>query len=205
MNFALNEHIATTDDLKRQRILESATGVFLSYGFQRTTMDDIARAAEMSRPALYLLFRNKTDIYRAIAQQVFAAALASADRAFSTDRPLAERLEAMLEDAVYAMLARFQNSPHGAEVMDAKVNLAGDLVEEWVRGMIDMLEAALNREAQAGAIDLAARGYTARGLAELFWDAVEGAKTRVSDIDSQRRSTRMIIRLIAEAVAPRQR
>ena len=37
--------------------------VFLAYGFARTTMDDIARAADMSRPALYLLFKNKTDIY----------------------------------------------------------------------------------------------------------------------------------------------
>ena len=40
--------------------------VFLAYGYSRVTMDDIARAAEMSRPALYLLFRNKAEIYRAI-------------------------------------------------------------------------------------------------------------------------------------------
>ena len=56
----------TIDDPKRARILERAMKVFLAYGFARTTMDDIARAAEVSRPALYLLFRNKTDIYRAI-------------------------------------------------------------------------------------------------------------------------------------------
>ena len=40
--------------------------VVLAYGYSRTTMDDIARAAEMSRPALYLLFRNKAEIYRAM-------------------------------------------------------------------------------------------------------------------------------------------
>ncbi len=45
--------------------------VFLAYGYQRVTMDDIARAAEVSRPALYLLFRNKADIYRAIGERMF--------------------------------------------------------------------------------------------------------------------------------------
>ena len=54
-------------DPKRLRVLEGAMKVFLAYGFARTTMDDIARAADMSRPALYLLFRNKSEIYRAIA------------------------------------------------------------------------------------------------------------------------------------------
>jgi AcrR family transcriptional regulator len=63
---SLLEHIEDSTT-RRARILVGAMKVFLAYGFQRTTMDDIARAAEISRPALYLLFRNKTDIYRALA------------------------------------------------------------------------------------------------------------------------------------------
>ena len=47
--------------------------VFLAYGYSRVTMDDIARAAEVSRPALYLLFRNKADIYRAIGAMLLDA------------------------------------------------------------------------------------------------------------------------------------
>ena len=39
-------------DPKRARILDGAMKVFLAYGFSRTTMDDIARAADISRPAL---------------------------------------------------------------------------------------------------------------------------------------------------------
>ena len=56
----------TDPDPKRARILDGAMKVFLAYGYSRVTMDDIARAAEISRPALYLLFKNKADIYRAI-------------------------------------------------------------------------------------------------------------------------------------------
>ena len=58
--------------------------VFLAYGFARTTMDDIARAADMSRPALYLLFRNKGQIYRAIAATMLEDSLLKADRALSS-------------------------------------------------------------------------------------------------------------------------
>ena len=50
---------------RHRAVLHAAFNTFVSYGFKRTTMADIADAAGMSRPALYLLFKNKTDIFRA--------------------------------------------------------------------------------------------------------------------------------------------
>ena len=47
---------------KRAQILDQAMDLVMRYGYSRVTMDDIARAAGMSRPALYQFFRNKTDI-----------------------------------------------------------------------------------------------------------------------------------------------
>ena len=52
----------TSQDSRRAHVLASASKVFLAYGFAKATMDDIARAAEMSRPAVYLHFKNKTEI-----------------------------------------------------------------------------------------------------------------------------------------------
>ena len=51
--------------LKRQRAADAALTVFQRYGFARTTMADIADAAGISRPALYLLFPNKEEIFAA--------------------------------------------------------------------------------------------------------------------------------------------
>jgi AcrR family transcriptional regulator len=48
---------------KKSRILAAARSVFLSYGFKRVNMNDIAEAAGMSRPALYVLFKNKEEIF----------------------------------------------------------------------------------------------------------------------------------------------
>jgi AcrR family transcriptional regulator len=50
-------------DDKKSRILAAARSVFLRYGFKRVNMNDIAEAAGMSRPALYVLFRNKEEIF----------------------------------------------------------------------------------------------------------------------------------------------
>ena len=58
------------DDGKRGAILKAAFEVFITYGFRKTSMDDIARAAGMSRPGLYQLFANKTDIFRALVREI---------------------------------------------------------------------------------------------------------------------------------------
>jgi AcrR family transcriptional regulator len=50
-------------DDKKSRILAAARSVFLSYGFKRVNMNDIAEAAGVSRPALYVLFKNKEEIF----------------------------------------------------------------------------------------------------------------------------------------------
>jgi AcrR family transcriptional regulator len=50
-------------DNKKSRILAAARSVFLRYGFKRVNMNDIADAAGMSRPALYVLFKNKEEIF----------------------------------------------------------------------------------------------------------------------------------------------
>ncbi|MDP3896627.1 MAG: helix-turn-helix domain-containing protein [Mesorhizobium sp.] len=193
--------VLAADDQKRQRILEGAKKMVLSYGYQRTTMDDIARAADMSRPALYLLFRNKTDIYRAIAQSYFDAALAEARGALAADGPLEARLVALFEDSVLAMLADFAKSPHGAEILDMKFSLASDLVADWLAAMTGELETAIASEAERLGIDLAARGFTARGLAELYWDAVEGMKARLQEPDDIRAAMRALSALVARAVS----
>jgi AcrR family transcriptional regulator len=63
-------------DPRRQAILKAAFDAFCSYGFRRTSMEDIARGANMSRAALYLHYRNKEDIFRSLAQFYYDDAVA---------------------------------------------------------------------------------------------------------------------------------
>ena len=54
-------------EMRRNDIVDAAEKLFFSRGYENVTMDDIAKELEMSRAALYLSFKNKEDIYAAIA------------------------------------------------------------------------------------------------------------------------------------------
>jgi TetR/AcrR family transcriptional regulator len=54
-------------ELRRNEIVDAAEKLFFSRGYENVTMDDIAKDLEMARATLYLSFKNKEDIYAAIA------------------------------------------------------------------------------------------------------------------------------------------
>jgi AcrR family transcriptional regulator len=55
--------------IRRVQIMDAAEAVFLERGIAQTTMAEIARAATISKGALYLVFERKEDLYLAIAQR----------------------------------------------------------------------------------------------------------------------------------------
>ena len=61
---------------KQQRVLTAAKAVFLRYGFRRVTMQDIADEVGISRPALYLVFPNKEEVFKAAVLQMANESLA---------------------------------------------------------------------------------------------------------------------------------
>lgn len=54
---------------KRRQIVEGARAVFLSQGFDAASMNDIARAAGVSKGTLYVYFENKEELFEAIVEQ----------------------------------------------------------------------------------------------------------------------------------------
>jgi TetR/AcrR family transcriptional regulator, acrAB operon repressor len=54
----------------RRRILDAARGVFARQGVTRTTLEQIARAAGVTRGAIYWHFADKTELFYAMREQV---------------------------------------------------------------------------------------------------------------------------------------
>jgi AcrR family transcriptional regulator len=57
------------DSAKRQQIIQGAHAVFLAQGFDAASMNDIARAAAVSKGTLYVYFQNKEQLFQAICSQ----------------------------------------------------------------------------------------------------------------------------------------
>ncbi len=55
---------------RRQQILVAAKRVFSAKGFNKTTMEDIAKVAELSPGTLYLYFKNKDELYASLSLRI---------------------------------------------------------------------------------------------------------------------------------------
>jgi len=60
---------------KRDIIINAAEGQFVRFGFRKTTMEDIAKAAGIGKATLYYYFKSKEDIFAAMAEQVAQACI----------------------------------------------------------------------------------------------------------------------------------
>jgi len=63
--------LAERDSARRAAIVDAAKTCFLRFGYAKTSLDDIAREAGVSRPLLYRKYANKEAIFSAVYDAVF--------------------------------------------------------------------------------------------------------------------------------------
>ncbi len=57
------------ESAKRRQIVEGARQIFLAHGFDAASMNDIAKAAGVSKGTLYVYFQNKEQLFEAIVHE----------------------------------------------------------------------------------------------------------------------------------------
>jgi AcrR family transcriptional regulator len=196
----LNDVLELVADRKRARIMEAALKLGLAHGYARTTMDDIARAAEMSRPALYLLFRNKIEIYRKIASLTMQGCVETTRAALMAGGSFCQKLERAINEAMLERLRPFIESPYGIELLDLKTSLAADLVENWRHDVCALFAEAVRDEAQANGVDLATRGLSPEKFATMLMDALEGMRMRLPDVEARRDAATTLVKIVSRAL-----
>ncbi|MFW8594787.1 TetR/AcrR family transcriptional regulator [Cribrihabitans neustonicus] len=187
-------------DSKQQAILTSAWAAFSAYGFRKTSMDDIAKGAGVSRPALYLHFKNKEAIFRALVQVYYGAALADVRAALAGEGTLVERLEAAFAaqggEAMEAMLS----SPHGLELFEAGMSVAAEEISAGEEGLRDIYARWLEDEACEGRAVLSS---SAEEIAAAFCAAMKGVKHTASGFPAYRSGVRQLARLFGAGLTPK--
>jgi TetR/AcrR family transcriptional repressor of mexJK operon len=179
----------------RERILSAAFARFAQYGFRRTSMEDIAGEAGVSRAALYLQFRNKQEIFHSLAGQLHAQALTEAAGALAGPQPLAERLHAAVEAKSLRFVEIASGSPHGSELLDESSRLCGDVAAQSEERFRELVAGVLRQAARRGEIDLATVALGAAEAADLFVRTVSGLKGRGVTVETYRRRLAGLVRL----------
>ena len=78
---------------RRSAVLGSALTTFARFGYRKTSMDEVARSARISRPGLYFLFASKEELFRAAVVRGLDKDLVDVERILGeSDQPLAERI-----------------------------------------------------------------------------------------------------------------
>ena len=112
------------DSAKRRQIVDGARAVFLSQGFDAASMNDIARAAGVSKGTLYVYFRHKEQLFEAIVDQECEA---QAEGIFDLD-PSDHDVEAVLTRLGLAYV-RFLCRPEKASAIRTVIAIAERMPE----------------------------------------------------------------------------
>lgn len=178
-------------DERRVALLQAAIGVFFRYGLHKTSMDDVARAAGISRQGLYRHFSSKEELFGETVRFVVNDALHRAIAALDDDD---EALPARLEAAVLAWsglhFSHLSTSAHVAEILAAAAGPLGDTVEEARRRFADAIARALR---QSGVAETA---KDAKERALTLEAAATGIKHSTTDVTRFVRDLRVCIRVV---------
>lgn len=85
-----NEKISRKEretQLRRQIILEAAEKLFLSKGYEHTTMDEIANEAEFSKGTVYKYFMSKDELYIAIGNKAYELIIEYTEKYTEKEKP----------------------------------------------------------------------------------------------------------------------
>ena len=127
---------AEPSDARRESLLQAAIGVFLRYGYKKTSMDDLARAADLSRQGLYLHFATKEALFK-------EAVIQLSRQSRVTMRAALKREDLTIEERLLGAFVAFKSHAGGEmprehldELLLTATQLVGPVIEELEQTVI---------------------------------------------------------------------
>lgn len=160
-------------EFRRTEIVDAARTVFARNGFAQGIMDEIAREAGMAKGTVYLYFRSKTEIYKAVLDRDMKALTKSTLERIDAAKGLKEKIVAFT-------LARLENAEARKEFFRIMDSAQGNLTmtrsqyREFLHEPVERLAAAIEQALRAGEI----RNVPAEKVAWLIADMTRGTIQR---------------------------
>lgn len=180
---------------RQDAILDAAFSAFAAYGYRRTTMEDIAHNAGLSRTALYQHFRSKEDIVRSLTVRHFGQTAVAMEAALNIPGQSTEQaLYACFVAKDGKIMDVAMSSRHGAELLDASHSVSSDVVRAGNARAADVLASWIET-----------RGFppemgSATSLASIIMAALYGLKSTSRTLAEFRAGEAQLATLIARAL-----
>lgn len=182
------------------RVLEAARTVFSRYGFHRASMAEVAKAAGVSRAALYLNFADKTALFRALADLIVSESLAAAEAAWDDRDELPANLRAAILAKDLPIYRLLHSSPHGVELLSADAEVTASAARKLESGFADILAGRAEILEKAGTAEFSAFGG-ARRFGDLVAKLTAGLKTEMRCEEAYLESIASLCQVVGKAAA----
>lgn len=133
----------------KTRILDATMLVFRRHGFRRSSIEQVAEAAGLTRQALYHHFESKEALFRAVIERVHESAIAAEDSAVAAAEAaggnLGDILAAGMTARISTMIASLDSSPHIEELYSEHLVHARDLYQTYAARHTERVAATVAR------------------------------------------------------------
>jgi TetR/AcrR family transcriptional regulator, regulator of autoinduction and epiphytic fitness len=188
----IEEYRASVRERNRQAILNAALHIFLEQGYDRTTLEQVARAASVSTATLYKRFPSKAELFGAIMEQAWATDTLDLDAALANDtldaalRHIGMSYTRLLRNPIMLPLFRLiiAEAPRFPE-------LGSELYRRGKEPFLTVLHVYFERQTNAGAlqiddIPLATRQFLGMINDVIFWPRLLIPELNVDDAEVER-------------------
>jgi TetR/AcrR family transcriptional regulator, transcriptional repressor of aconitase len=149
------------DGERRRAILDAALFCFTRFGYAKTSLDDIARRANLSRPLLYRKYKNKEDIYSAVYDDVFDARYPIAEQILAGPGSRRDKLLRIYEVLCVETWALVMDAPMAQEFYDACLQVSPEIHAKHERRLLELTRKVLGSRDAAEVLMLAVDGLFA--------------------------------------------
>jgi len=153
---------------KREAILQAAWDLIKHYGYNKTTIDDIAKRVGIGKGSLYLHFTSKAEIMLSLTDRTNERITARLEEIAATAAPPAERLRACLLHRVMALYDIVNRHPHSEDVIAKMMPDVVERLDHYVQRHGEILGRIIREGAAAGAFRAQAPEASGNLLAHLF-------------------------------------
>jgi AcrR family transcriptional regulator len=161
---------------KPNAIVLAGLKLFTQYGYRKTSIDDIANAAQVAKRTVYLHFENKAAVFLAILEYLGDQVQHRCAAAESAGGTAVDRLTGLL-DAYYGMAFElFSKSEHMPELQETFSLLARARIDDLNTEYEDRVARLLRSLRKTGEIGGPPPGLTVEQIVHILVRAAEGAK-----------------------------
>jgi AcrR family transcriptional regulator len=114
---------------RRGVILEQARKLFTARGYARTSLDDVAAAAGITKPVVYDHFASKRELYFELMRQLRDELVTSASQALAEHAAPEQRFRAAIEN----FFRQVRRDPAFVQLLFVQSRTEPDLADEWER------------------------------------------------------------------------